>query len=60
MILCSDGLTDALRDEDILSLAQRENDLDTLCRSLADAAYEKGSADNISLVLVRNEGGVEL
>jgi protein phosphatase len=60
VILCSDGLCDALRDEDMLELVLKINDLDALCRALVDAAYEKGSSDNISLVLVRNEGGVEL
>ena len=60
VILCSDGLCDALREEDMLSLVQQTPDLDALCHALLDAAYEKGSSDNISLVLVRNEGGVEL
>ena len=59
-LLCSDGLCDALTESDMLALIQQEDDLDTLCRKLVDNAYEKGSADNISLVLVRNEGGVEL
>ena len=60
VILCSDGLCDVLRDEDMLALVEREPDLDTLCHALMKAAYDKGSADNISLVIVRNEGGVEL
>ena len=60
VILCSDGLCDVLTDEDLLSLAQQEQDLDSLCARMVETAYEKGSADNISLVLVRNEGGVEL
>ena len=60
VILCSDGLCDALRDEDILALVQQQSDLVSLCRALADAAYEKGSAANISLILVCNEGGVSL
>ena len=60
VILCSDGLCDVLRDEDMLALVKQQEDLDALCRALFDAASEKGSADNISLVLVRNEGGVEL
>lgn len=60
VILCSDGLCDVLRDEDMLALVNQQEDLDALCRALFDAASEKGSADNISLVLVRNEGGVEL
>ncbi len=60
VLLCSDGLTDVLREGDILTLVKQEADLDTLCQALVDAAYDKGSPDNISLVLVRNEGGVEL
>ena len=61
VILCSDGLCDVLREQDMLALVQQKtDDLDALCHALVDAAYAKGSADNISLVLVRNEGGVEL
>ena len=60
VILCSDGLCDVLTEEDMLTFVKRETDLDALCRVMADEAYRKGSADNISLVLVRNEGGVEL
>ena len=60
VLLCSDGLCDVLTEADLLSIIQRETDLDTLAKALFDTAYERGSADNISLVLVRNEGGVEL
>ena len=60
VILCSDGLCDNLAEEEILMLVKRESDLDALCRLLAQTAFDKGSSDNISLVLVRNEGGVEL
>ena len=60
VILCSDGLCDVVTEEEMLSLAQEMDDLDQLCQALSDLAYEKGSSDNISLVIVRNEGGVEL
>ena len=60
ILLCSDGLSDVLTEGDMLSIIQREADLDALAQALFDAAFEKGSEDNISLVLVRNEGGVEL
>ena len=59
VILCSDGLCDVLTEKDMLTIVQQKNDLDTLCKALMEAAYRKGSTDNISLVLVRNEGGVE-
>ena len=60
VLLCSDGLCDVLTEADMLEIIQTETDLDSLCKKLADPAYERGSADNISLILVRNEGGVEL
>ncbi|MBQ6146189.1 MAG: Stp1/IreP family PP2C-type Ser/Thr phosphatase [Clostridia bacterium] len=60
VLLCSDGLCDVLTEADMLEIIQTETDLDSLCKKLADTAYERGSADNISLILVRNEGGVEL
>ncbi len=60
VLLCSDGLCDVLTESNMLAIIQQENDLDALCKKLFDTAYERGSADNISLVLVRNEGGVEL
>ena len=60
VLLCSDGLCDVLTEADMLSIIQQEPDLDVLAQALFHAAFEKGSADNISLVLVRNEGGVEL
>ena len=60
VLLCSDGLCDVLTEADMLEIIQAETDLDALCKKLADTAYERGSADNISLILVRNEGGVEL
>ena len=49
-----------LTEADMLSIVRRETDLNALAKALFDAAYTGGSADNISLVLVRNEGGVEL
>jgi len=60
VILCSDGLCDVVTEKEMLSLAQEKDDLDQLCQALSTLAYEKGSSDNISLVIVRNEGGVEL
>ncbi|MBQ3159559.1 MAG: Stp1/IreP family PP2C-type Ser/Thr phosphatase [Clostridia bacterium] len=60
VLLCSDGLCDVLSEADILSEVQKKQDLDELCHTLVEQAYDRGSQDNISLVIVRNEGGVEL
>ncbi|HZR94839.1 MAG TPA: Stp1/IreP family PP2C-type Ser/Thr phosphatase [Gaiellaceae bacterium] len=50
-LLCSDGLTDMVRDEDILELVERHHeDLDRLTKSLVAAANRGGGEDNITVV----------
>ena len=51
-VLCSDGLTGMLRDEEILALLRQQPDLQAACQSLIDAANARGGADNITVVLV--------
>ena len=53
LLLCSDGLTDSLRDEEIRSLVVASANLDEACTRLVDLANEKGGADNISVVMAR-------
>ncbi len=53
-LLCSDGLSDMLDDQDMGEiLLASENDLEQACRNLIDAANEAGGHDNITVVLVR-------
>jgi PPM family protein phosphatase len=54
-LLCSDGLTTMLSDEEIRDsvAAAEKQDAETLCRRLVDLANEKGGVDNITVVLVR-------
>jgi protein phosphatase len=55
LLLCSDGLTDMLADEEISGLLTGNNaDLSNTAHSLVDAANRKGGRDNISVVLVRS------
>lgn len=49
LLLCSDGLTNAIGDEDIARIAQQ--DVDTACAALIDAANAAGGPDNITVVL---------
>jgi protein phosphatase len=50
-LLCSDGLTDMVEDEDILDLVDRHReDLDRAVRSLVSAANRGGGEDNITAV----------
>lgn len=52
LLLCSDGLTNAIGDEQIASLAMsNERDVATSCRELVNAANAAGGPDNITVVL---------
>jgi len=54
-LLCSDGLSDMVRDEEILSLEESNQGqpLEELGTNLIDAAKNQGGQDNITVVLVR-------
>jgi len=54
-LLCSDGLTDMLTDDEILNVVEAEKKLDKLCQKLVALANEKGGVDNITVVLVEIE-----
>jgi protein phosphatase len=50
-LLCSDGLTDMVGDEDILELAERHHeDLDRMTKALVSAANRGGGEDNITVI----------
>ena len=53
LLLCSDGLTRKLSDNEILKIATGGSDLQRVCDSLIEAAKNAGSDDNISCILVR-------
>ena len=52
-VLCSDGLTGHVRDEEIAAEVSRDSDLDAACGRLVDLANSRGGEDNITVVLVR-------
>ncbi|MFC1926948.1 Stp1/IreP family PP2C-type Ser/Thr phosphatase [Chloroflexota bacterium] len=53
LLLCSDGLINALRDYEILQSLAGSVSLDETCTRLIDLANEKGGEDNISVILAR-------
>jgi PPM family protein phosphatase len=55
VLLCSDGLTEAVGDGQIAELLSATPDGHAACRSLIDAANGAGGPDNITVVLVRVE-----
>ena len=56
-LLCSDGLSGMMTDEQILETVIRAENLDEACKTLIDRANFFGGSDNITAVLVRVEEG---
>jgi protein phosphatase len=52
ILLCSDGLTTMVEDEDILDTLRGAGDPETGCKSLVDLANQRGGDDNITAVLI--------
>jgi protein phosphatase len=55
-LLCSDGLTGEVSDEQMESMLAADLPLDEHCARLVDAANQAGGHDNITCLLVRAEG----
>jgi protein phosphatase len=52
-LLCSDGLTDMLTDDDLAASLGAAEPLDALGQRLVDMANENGGRDNVSVALIR-------
>jgi serine/threonine protein phosphatase PrpC len=54
LLLCSDGLSDLMRDEEMLATVSRNaGDLNGACNSLIHLANFRGGKDNITVVLIQ-------
>jgi sulfur transfer complex TusBCD TusB component (DsrH family) len=58
-ILCSDGLTGYLEDDEILQIVNA-NPIQEACRILIDTANERGGKDNITVQIVEVKNGKSL
>ncbi len=56
IFLCSDGVTDVLPEEQVASTLSSEKTLEGKCKSVIDACNSSSGKDNISVVLIRQEG----
>lgn len=56
LILCSDGLSNELSDEELRQLGSAEGALPVLCEKLVRAANEHGGKDNVTVVLATFDG----
>jgi protein phosphatase len=56
LLLCSDGLSDLLQDEELLqTVRDAAGDLNQACRNLIDLANRRGGKDNITVLLIQIE-----
>ncbi|KAI4337955.1 hypothetical protein L6164_016316 [Bauhinia variegata] len=53
LVLASDGLWDVVPNDDAISLARTEEEPEAAARKLTEAAFTRGSADNITCIVVR-------
>lgn len=54
-LLCSDGLSGMVGDEDLHAMLQQSKSLEELCGELVEAANVRGGVDNITAVLVQTD-----
>ncbi len=58
LLLCSDGLSDLVEDEEMLAIVRdRSDDLEKACQALVDRANYKGGDDNITALLIQVRAG---
>lgn len=57
VLLCSDGLTKHVSDEELADRIGASQSSEQLCRSLLDLALERGGSDNITVLTGRVRGG---
>ena len=58
-VLCSDGLTNHVMDDEIAKIVSSNTDLRAACSALIELANSRGGEDNITIVLVRCEEETE-
>jgi serine/threonine protein phosphatase PrpC len=56
LVLCSDGLSELISDDEILSEVQSSNRPDLACNELVDLANQRGGNDNITVIVVHLRG----
>ena len=53
LLLCSDGLSNTISDEEMLEEAKSHREPEDLCRRLMDLALSRGARDNVTVVAVK-------
>jgi protein phosphatase len=53
LLLCSDGLSDLVEDEEMLAAIRQHADPDEACQALVDRANYRGGDDNITVLIIQ-------
>jgi protein phosphatase len=59
-LLCSDGITRHIPDEQLASILRSAHDLEAACAELKRVCYERGAEDNLTAVVVRVGGDASI
>ena len=54
VLICTDGLTDQVDDDQIAEILTPYRNLDEQCQALIDLALEAGGRDNVTAVMARS------
>ncbi|HHW66771.1 Stp1/IreP family PP2C-type Ser/Thr phosphatase [Defluviitalea raffinosedens] len=57
ILMCSDGLSNMLNNEEIIHIVKIKDNLDEIAQTLVDKANENGGLDNISVIIIRGTKG---
>jgi protein phosphatase len=55
LLLCTDGLTEMVEEEEIAGVLMRDPSAQDTCQTLVDLALEHGGADNVTVLLAKYE-----
>lgn len=58
LLLCSDGLTDKVQDDELAGFIKSTNEIEEVGKKLIDLANERGGEDNVSLIIIQLETSV--
>ena len=59
ILMCTDGLSNMLSDDEILSTATSEREIQSVCHELVDKANLNGGLDNVTVIVIEVELGGE-
>lgn len=57
MLLCTDGLTNMLKNDDVYSVIYEDENIRQRCEKLINRSLENGGTDNVSIILIEGEKG---